>query len=69
MRVDPLQRLHTLANLAELLGAAGAGVPARPAALDPETLPEVGCLLFSKKDRCVCHLYCVAHHARPVGKQ
>jgi len=41
VRVDPLQRLHTLANLAELLGAAGAGVPGVPRTLrDSQLLTE-----------------------------
>jgi len=41
VRVDPLQRLHTLANLAELLGAAGAGVPGAPRTLrDSQLLAE-----------------------------
>jgi len=41
VRVDPLQRLHTLANLAALLGAAGAGVPGVPRTLrDSQLLTE-----------------------------
>ena len=33
IRVDPLQRLHTLQNLAWLLGPAGDGVPSVPRTL------------------------------------
>lgn len=42
VRVDPLQRLHTLANLAALLGPDGGGVPGVPRTLrDSELLSEV----------------------------
>ena len=43
MRVDPLQRLHTLTNLAALLGPGGGGVPGVPRTLrDSELLSEAG---------------------------
>ena len=41
VRVDPLQRLHTLTNLAALLGPGGGGVPGVPRTLrDSELLSE-----------------------------
>lgn len=43
VRVDPLQRLHTLTNLAALLGPEGGGVPGVPRTLrDSELLSEAG---------------------------
>lgn len=43
VHVDPLQRLHTLTNLAALLGPGGGGVPGVPRTLrDSELLSEAG---------------------------
>ena len=42
IRVDPLQRLHTLQNLASLLGPAGDGVPSVPRTLRDANLQASG---------------------------
>ena len=49
IRVDPLQRLHTLQNLASLLGPAGDGVPSVPRTLRDANLQ-------ASRPGCAAHL-------------